>query len=149
MVPVPTEVAIPLIDFSLFHEGTPEQRKLIGNQVVAAMKNYGFLYIINHGIPSEKFEEAFSWSKKFFELPLEEKQKCAHPPNGAHHRGWSSVGKEKVVQMVFDKEEIENYVTFQMLKNHLIQEILMQGFAIFGQMKKLFLALETSVKTIL
>lgn len=107
MAPVPTEASIPLIDFALFHEGTPCQRKSLGDQIVTAMKNYGFLYIVNHGIPSEMFENAFSWSKRFFELPLEEKQKCAHPENGAHHRGWSSLGKEKVVQMVFDKAEID------------------------------------------
>jgi len=48
----------------------------------------------------------FARSKEFFDLPLEEKMKCPHPPSGSYHRGYSGIGKEKVVQMVFDQESI-------------------------------------------
>lgn len=108
MTPVPVDTTgIPVIDFGPFLTGNVDSKKQVGKAVVDAMKKYGFLYIINHGIDTNTFESAFEWSEKFFKLPIEEKMKCAHPENGAHHRGWSSLGKEKVVQMVFDKAEIE------------------------------------------
>lgn len=45
-------------------------------------------------------------SKRFFTLPQEEKEKAPHPPEGWWHRGYSGLGREKVVQMVFDRENI-------------------------------------------
>lgn len=108
MAPIPVDTAgIPVIDFAPFLSGDVACKKEVGKQVVNAMKKYGFLYIINHGIDGEKFNEAFEWSQKFFNLSIGEKKKCAHPENGEHHRGWSALGKEKVVQMVFDQKEIE------------------------------------------
>jgi len=41
-------------------------------------------------------------SKKFFDLPQEHKMLAPHPPGGAHHRGYSPMGLEKVTQNVFD-----------------------------------------------
>lgn len=108
MAPAPVDTTgIPIIDFAPFLQGDEASKKEVGKNVVEAMKKYGFLYIINHGINSQTFEEAFKWSEAFFNLPIGEKKKCAHPENGAHHRGWSALGKEKVVQMVFDQKEIE------------------------------------------
>lgn len=65
------------------------------------------MYVINHGISEHDQTRMFEWSKEFFAMEAEKKAKCPHPASGAHHRGWSQVGKEKVVQMVFDKAEVE------------------------------------------
>ncbi|KAG7891112.1 hypothetical protein KL905_000549 [Ogataea polymorpha] len=101
------ESSVPIIDFSAFHEGTFEERRRVGEEVVKAMSEVGFLYIVNHGISLADQERMFEWSKAFFELSEEQKLKCEHPRDGAHHRGWSHVGREKVVQMVFDRTQIE------------------------------------------
>lgn len=45
-------------------------------------------------------------SKKFFALPLETKNLAPHPPGGAHHRGYSAPGLEKVTQNQFDANEL-------------------------------------------
>jgi isopenicillin N synthase-like dioxygenase len=37
--------------------------------------NVGFFYIKNHGIPEEIFDNTVSAARKFFDLPLSEKQK--------------------------------------------------------------------------
>ena len=45
-------------------------------------------------------------SAKFFDLPQEIKDKAPHPPEGWWHRGYSGIGREKVSQMLFDEESI-------------------------------------------
>ncbi|ODV97465.1 hypothetical protein PACTADRAFT_66530 [Pachysolen tannophilus NRRL Y-2460] len=100
--------SLPIIDFSPFFSGKPEEKLETGKQMVKVLREVGFMYIINHGIEQKEIDDIFEWSKKFFELSDEQKSKCPHPPNGAHHRGWSALGKEKVVQMVFDEKEISN-----------------------------------------
>jgi isopenicillin N synthase-like dioxygenase len=45
-------------------------------------------------------------SKRFFDLPTEKKLLAPHPPGGAHHRGYSGLGVEKVSQDVFDAEAL-------------------------------------------
>jgi isopenicillin N synthase-like dioxygenase len=45
-------------------------------------------------------------SRKFFALPLETKNLAPHPPGGAHHRGYSAPGLEKVSQHQFDANEL-------------------------------------------
>lgn len=97
--------AVPIIDFQPFLDGTGKTET--GLKMVQVMRDVGFMYIINHGIEINDQKRLFEWSKKFFKMDIIQKQKCPHPINGAHHRGWSSIGKEKVVQMVFDEAKIE------------------------------------------
>src|SRR5688572_27048397 len=47
-------------------------------------------------------------STQFFTLPLEDKEKAPHPPEGWYHRGYSGIGREKVSQLVFDRDAIES-----------------------------------------
>jgi len=101
------ESVVPIIDFQPFLDGTPEGKLQTGKSLVHVMKTVGFMYIMNHGIPVNEQKRMFEWSKRFFQMDVSKKQKCPHPKDGANHRGWSSVGKEKVVQMVFDEKKIE------------------------------------------
>lgn len=98
---------VSVIDFQQFHEGTKAGKLAVGKEMVKMMREVGFMYVMNHGIPETDQRRMFEWSKKFFDLSESQKAKCSHPPEGAHHRGWSHVGKEKVVQMVFDKKEVD------------------------------------------
>lgn len=45
-------------------------------------------------------------SKTFFALPLPTKLLAPHPPSGAHHRGYSAPGLEKVSQHTYDEAEL-------------------------------------------
>ncbi|CDK25865.1 unnamed protein product [Kuraishia capsulata CBS 1993] len=99
-----TAGVVPIIDFSPYYSKDSTHRKAVGDEIFNAMKTVGFVYLKNHGIPKGLQEECFAWSKRFFALPMEEKMKCPHPPNGWHHRGYSGIGKEKVSQMEFDEE---------------------------------------------
>ncbi|XP_019190395.1 PREDICTED: 2-oxoglutarate-Fe(II) type oxidoreductase-like isoform X1 [Ipomoea nil] len=46
----------------------------------------GFFYVINHGISQEFMDEVFAQSKKFFELPIQEKMKLLR---NEKHRGYT------------------------------------------------------------
>lgn len=51
----------------------------------------GFFYLVNHGVDPALLDEAFAQSKKFFSLPLEEKEKVLHDKN---HRGYTPFEEE-------------------------------------------------------
>ncbi|KAF3483550.1 oxidoreductase, 2OG-Fe(II) oxygenase family [Arthroderma uncinatum] len=97
---------IPVVDFAPFREGSPADAKATGQVIFEAFRDVGFVYLKNHGVPQGVVDDAFSWSKKLFDLPQSEKEKAPHPPEGWWHRGYSGMGREKVTQMVFDKENL-------------------------------------------
>ena len=99
--------SIPIVDFAEWTIGNQDQRKTIADKFLAACQTVGFVYIINHGVPSSKVEEAFAVSKKLFDLSEDEKKLAPHPPGGAHHRGYSWPGFEKVTQAFGDEENKE------------------------------------------
>ncbi|EGX88681.1 gibberellin 20-oxidase, putative [Cordyceps militaris CM01] len=100
----PSPGLVPIIDLAA-SAPTEEQ----ANDLCKAFREVGFAYIKNHGIPEETIQEAFSWSRQFFDLPQSEKDKAPHPPEGWHHRGYSSIGREKVSQHVFDAASIAQH----------------------------------------
>ncbi|CAH1447762.1 unnamed protein product [Lactuca virosa] len=53
-----------------------------------ACTDSGFFYVTNHGISEEFMDEVFAESKKFFDLPLEEKMKLLR---NEKHRGYTPV----------------------------------------------------------
>ncbi|KIW50608.1 hypothetical protein PV05_09402 [Exophiala xenobiotica] len=100
------ELAIPIIDLEPMRSGTCKEAHETGKKVFEAFRDVGFAYIKNHGLPQDLLDQAFEWSSKFFDLPQADKDKAPHPPYGWWHRGYSGIGREKVVQMVYDPESI-------------------------------------------
>lgn len=89
------------IDISCFtngptHPSSNERRNEIGKSLVEALHSFGFVKIVGHGVPEHDIDEALSWTKRLFDLPFEEKMKAPHPIEPMPHRGYSSVGREKV-----------------------------------------------------
>jgi isopenicillin N synthase-like dioxygenase len=97
---------IPVVDFGAFLYGRENDKKRIAKEIDDAFCRVGFVYLNNHGVEKEMVKECFSWSKKFFCLPLETKMLAPHPPGGSHHRGYSAPGVEKVSQGVYDTNEL-------------------------------------------
>ncbi|RFU75572.1 flavonol synthase flavanone 3-hydroxylase [Trichoderma arundinaceum] len=98
--------SIPMIDLGPARTGSEEDTQRVAKELYEAFRNVGFAYVKNHGVPQDVVDEAFLWSRKFFSLPQSDKDKAPHPPKAWHHRGYSSVGREKVSQMIFDEESI-------------------------------------------
>ncbi|KAH8671395.1 thymine dioxygenase [Xylariales sp. PMI_506] len=105
--------AIPIVDFGAWSSGSPEATQHIARELTEACRKVGFVYVTNHGLPRELVDEAFSWSKRLFDLPKEKKMLAPHPPGPSVHRGYSWPGLEKVSQRVHlegedpDAEEAE------------------------------------------
>lgn len=100
-----TDVDLPVIDFAKWTEGT-EEKYAIGKALADACHTVGFVYIINHGVSPALLAEAFSWSKRLFDLKLEEKMLAPHPPGPNVHRGYSWPGLEKVSQVISEDVEV-------------------------------------------
>ncbi|EXJ77073.1 hypothetical protein A1O3_10231 [Capronia epimyces CBS 606.96] len=106
---------LPIIDFSLFTSGSPEQRLKTAREVVDAFKTAGFVYLVNHTVPDELVDECFQWSKKVFQLPQSELTReeviRPQPGNGAKSyiaRGYTPVGREKVSQDVYADDTLKS-----------------------------------------
>ncbi|KAI9691210.1 MAG: hypothetical protein M1822_008830 [Bathelium mastoideum] len=100
------EDSVPVINFGSFLNGSEDQKQAVSAQMKDAFQNIGFVCLTNHGVPQNKLQECFQWSKRFFDLPLETKMLAPHPPGGSHHRGYSGIGQEKVSQQIFDRDAI-------------------------------------------
>ncbi|KAL6878575.1 hypothetical protein J3F83DRAFT_239395 [Trichoderma novae-zelandiae] len=98
--------SIPVIDLAPARSGSGEDVQTVAKELYQAFKNVGFAYVKNHGVPEDVVEEAFRWSRQFFNLPQSDKDRAPHPPEAWHHRGYSSVGREKVSQMIFDSASL-------------------------------------------
>lgn len=101
-----SESAIPIVDFAKWTSSSAAEEKLsIAKDLVAACRDVGFVYIINHGVSEELLGQAFKMTKQLYDLPREEKMKAPHPPTWAHHRGYSWPGLEKVSSVKSDGKD--------------------------------------------
>lgn len=98
---------IPIVDFTAWVHGSKEQRKDIATQLANACRSVGFVYAVNHGIPSSKIAETFAWTKKLFDLDRNQKMLAPHHYGSAVHRGYSWPGLEKVSQLYGDEEDAD------------------------------------------
>ena len=73
---------IPQVDLGGFEERKAE----IADQLWEASTEIGFFQLVNHGIPQEQIEEAFAFSEKFFDLPMDTKAK--YPLEKGTNSGW-------------------------------------------------------------
>lgn len=101
----PSASSIPIIDFAGWNSSSLGQKRSTAAQLIKACQSIGFVYIINHQIPRARVTEAFSWSKKLFDLSSEEKKLAPHPEGAAVHRGYSWPGLEKVSNLMGDEED--------------------------------------------
>lgn len=72
---VPTHLRnldLPLIDFTQLQG--PNRAQVL-HSLAHACQNYGFFQVVNHGIPGEIIESMVNVSKRFFEMPLSEREK--------------------------------------------------------------------------
>ncbi|KAL5359594.1 hypothetical protein BJX96DRAFT_148735 [Aspergillus floccosus] len=99
---------IPMVDFSAWANTQDKaSRRRIAQQLIEACQTVGFVYIMNHSLPGHAIDEAFNWSKRFFDLPLDVKMKAPHPEGWAIHRGYSWPGLEKVSQTLSTGDDEE------------------------------------------
>lgn len=109
------EETIPIIDFSLWtsSKASSSDRLVVAQELVAACHDTGFVYLKNHGVSPELLEEAFTWSKKLFDLPKEKKMQAAHPDGSISFRGYAWPGLENLPDLTEDPKK-----TTRSVKDH-------------------------------
>jgi len=100
-----TGFKIPIIDFGAFQKGSEAEKKRVANEVLEGFTSSGFIYLDNTGLPKGVVQNAFSWSRRFFDLPMEEKSKLAWETPESN-RGYVAPGREKVSRLL-SQEEID------------------------------------------
>lgn len=77
-------VELPIIDL------ISSDRDSTAASIRQACVEFGFFYLINHGIDEEMFRSVFDESRKFFNLPLQERTKLSRK----NHRGYAPLYDE-------------------------------------------------------
>lgn len=91
-------LVIPLIDFSAFLNGNPEQRKETANAILHGFQTAGFVYLKGLPITPEERKFVFETSAKYFRLPTETKLSHSWTSPEAN-RGYSAPGREKTTEL--------------------------------------------------
>ncbi|KAG9230148.1 hypothetical protein BJ875DRAFT_499390 [Amylocarpus encephaloides] len=88
-------LVIPLVDFSQFQTGTPEQRSSTAKSILHGFQTAGFIYLTNIPIPPATITHAFTTSSNFFSRPQSCKESLGWTTPESN-RGYVSHGREKV-----------------------------------------------------
>ncbi|KAH8599676.1 hypothetical protein B0O99DRAFT_649655 [Bisporella sp. PMI_857] len=99
-------LVIPLIDFSLFLNGTPAERQSAASSILTGFQNAGFIYLINHPISSSTVSTVFQTSAKFFTRPTAQKDALGWTTPRAN-RGYVAHGREKTTTLTSKEESFE------------------------------------------
>jgi len=94
---------VPITDIRPFtsDKNDPEAQERAAHDLANKASLNGCVGITGHGVPPELLAEAFSMTKKLFDLfdlPHTEKMKAPHPDAPVPHRSYSSIGRENAVQ---------------------------------------------------
>lgn len=71
---IPIE-SIPVIDVASLSDDKPDAELRVAEEISTAAHKAGFFYIRNHGVPQRLIDEAFRVTRRFFEHPVEDKNK--------------------------------------------------------------------------
>jgi isopenicillin N synthase-like dioxygenase len=74
-----TLMQVPVIDIAPFRDGDAAGKAAVARQVGQACRDIGFLIISGHGIDQALIERTDAVSRKFFDLPLEDKMAVVRP----------------------------------------------------------------------
>ena len=85
--------SIPIIDVSPLVSGS-ENRLSVAAELKKACTEFGFFYIVGHGVDEQLLIKLEELSKQFFALPEEEKMKIRMSLGGRAWRGYFPVGDE-------------------------------------------------------
>ncbi|PWA58900.1 2-oxoglutarate (2OG) and Fe(II)-dependent oxygenase superfamily protein [Artemisia annua] len=108
---------LPVIDLS----SSSEDRISTAHSIRQACTDYGFFYLINHGVDEQLLQNVFEQSRLFFSLPLEDKMKCSRNIGGDF--GFSPLYAENLDSSSSSKTKGDSKETFHIgpLQNQLNQ----------------------------
>ena len=84
--------SLPIIDLSAL-SGSDAGLAEVAAKIGAACREVGFFYVVEHGVPKELVAAAFAQSRRFFALPLADKEQIAMETVGGN-RGYAGLLRE-------------------------------------------------------
>jgi len=85
---------VPVIDISTLVSQTSNYSDVIADQIRQALQNYGFFYIVGHGVDEQLQKQLEHLSQQFFAQDVETKLKIPMALGGRAWRGYFPVGNE-------------------------------------------------------
>jgi isopenicillin N synthase-like dioxygenase len=88
---------VPVIDIGPYLEGSAAGKAAVAQAVDQACRDIGFLVIQGHGVSAELIARTRKVSRRFFDLPLAEKQRVARPAKDVT-RGYIGMDEESLAR---------------------------------------------------
>ncbi|MHC5720844.1 MAG: 2-oxoglutarate and iron-dependent oxygenase domain-containing protein, partial [Nostoc sp.] len=85
---------VPVIDISTLVSQTSNYSDVIPDQIRQALQDYGFFYIVGHGVDEQLQKQLEHLSQQFFAQDVETKLKIPMALGGRAWRGYFPVGNE-------------------------------------------------------
>jgi isopenicillin N synthase-like dioxygenase len=91
--PSGTARKVPELSLNAYISGSPAQKQAFIEDFAGGLKDYGFIVLKDHPISDELLNRAYALVKKFYDLPVETKNKYALKDQG-FQRGYTPFGQE-------------------------------------------------------
>jgi isopenicillin N synthase-like dioxygenase len=91
-------IQIPVIDVSQWTDGDAVAKKELATAWDSALRNFGCVIIVNHGIPSTAFDQLKREAKDFFAMPASDKLPFNNGKYGNRSGGFTPMGGEAVAR---------------------------------------------------
>ncbi len=85
---------VPVIDISMLVSQTSHSSDIVADQIRQALHDYGFFYIVGHGVDEQLQKRLEHLSQQFFAQDVEAKLKIRMALGGRAWRGYFPVGNE-------------------------------------------------------
>jgi isopenicillin N synthase-like dioxygenase len=95
---------LPAVDVSGLYADDPDVRQAVARELYKAASEVGFLYVTGHPVNRDLLDRLISQTKRFFDLPYEEKMKI-YIGKSTSHRGYVPEGEEVMVGGKKDRKE--------------------------------------------
>ncbi|KAJ9551520.1 hypothetical protein OSB04_015565 [Centaurea solstitialis] len=81
---------LPTIDLSGIRSNDPETRRKCRDELTRAATEWGFMHLVNHGIPGDVIDRVKAAGEGFFGQPVEEKEKYSNDIASGKRQGYGS-----------------------------------------------------------
>ncbi|PWY80873.1 Clavaminate synthase-like protein, partial [Aspergillus sclerotioniger CBS 115572] len=95
-------MALSMLDYSHFTSGSWDKREKFAHDLLGSFERTGFAKIRAHPFSAQELEELFTWSHKFFDQPLNEKNEIPNEPGPRPMRGYTPWRVEEVGKLHHD-----------------------------------------------
>ncbi|TQL40390.1 isopenicillin N synthase-like dioxygenase [Homoserinimonas aerilata] len=100
-----SDQTLPILDLSRLQQG-PEEAAAFRRELREATHDYGFFYLVGHGVPQRLLDGIVSTARDFFALPDADKMEIENLKS-PHFRGYTRIGGELTQGQVDWREQID------------------------------------------